>query len=66
LSNKNPGGNYLQLGEGRFEDMSIKHQINPGSFSGQAGYTQLVGDDGDHIHTYKLARISQINFKNTT
>jgi hypothetical protein len=35
--------NYaLALGNGRDRDMSFGHQINPGNFSGQAGYTQLI------------------------
>ncbi len=43
----------LSLGDGnRHNDMSFGHNINPGAFSGQAGYTQLVGDGGDEIQTY--------------
>jgi len=42
---------YLSLGWNRDRDMSFQHQINPGNFSGQAGYTQIVGDSGDEIYT---------------
>jgi hypothetical protein len=49
-----PDLTLLEIGNGRINDMSFKHQINPGSFSGQAGYTQLVGDSDDHVHTYAL------------
>jgi hypothetical protein len=38
-------GQVLTLGNGRTNDMSFGHQINPGNFSGVAGYTQLVSGD---------------------
>jgi hypothetical protein len=49
-----PDGNYLSLGVygGRAGDMSFKHRINPGNFSGDAGYVQLVGFGNDHVHSY--------------
>jgi hypothetical protein len=39
-------GNILSLGDGnRHFDMSFQHEINPGNFSGQAGYVQLISGE---------------------
>ena len=48
---------FLSLGWGRDRDMSFRHQINPGNFSGQAGYTQIVGDSGDEIFAIESGSI---------
>ena len=50
-------GNFLSLGVNRDKDMSFRHLIDSGTFSGGAGYVQLVGfddpnTDPDNVKTH--------------
>jgi hypothetical protein len=42
---------WLSLGWNASQDMSFGHQISPGGFSGQAGYTQLASGEYTHSPT---------------